>query len=304
MNGAENRVVDPGIGPLNTRRLSKVPSGPQLRISPAQKATPAACSAVLSRVDELPEDSTGALVWGDPKVAVGALLIEKGRICWGVARGSSRRLTAILREQSNPPLAIADVERVVRECQKTKVPLGEALVQAELVTPEGLRSALKQQAAEAVARIARSKEAKKKPRFLPHRRQTYDPTYSFSTAEILACIGELQVGSTSLDARELLRGAVQGIASGAAFSREGGITTLLCVEEKEPLSVTEVTKMVVWAQGQLDVASAISPGLKLVSSVGQDRKAIVAWQEADLIFVAVCAGKTDFARVLMAASRR
>jgi hypothetical protein len=106
-------------------------------------------------------------------------------------------------------------------------------------------------------------------------------------------------------ARTMLRQVVQGIAAGAVFSRTGGSTLLLGVEEYGVrLSVEQISEMSVWAQGQLDVAEAVAPGLKLVSSTAAGGQAIVAWQDGELMFVAFCENTKALARVLMAASRR
>jgi hypothetical protein len=161
---------------------------------------------------------------------------------------------------------------------------------------------LKQQSAEAVALIA---SLLRKGRFLPHRRQTYDPTYCFSTSEVLGTLGYLRGGDESTLGRSRLRQVVQGIAAGAVFSRLNGSTLLIGVEEfGVRLTVEQVSQMSTWARGQLDVAGAVAPGHPLVSSTAEGGRSIVAWEDDNLMFVALCEDKKVLARVLMAASRR
>ncbi len=297
-------MVDPISGTHPRFTISSLPPTRVMRASPAKHVSYSAVGDCLMSVDELGEGATGAFVFGDPASSVGAILVEKGRICWAVASGFSRRLTDLLRHQSEPAIPLEKIEAIVSRCRGEGGPLGEALVQAQLVTEQGLRSALKQQTSEAVAVIAGSGHL---GRFLPHRKATYDPKYCFSTTEILGAVGSLQSDDTnSLTARSDLRRVVRGVASGAVFVRSRGHALLLGVEEHEGalLSAERVVKMSSWALGQLDVAGAVAEGLKLVSSSAEDGNAIVAWQDGSLVFVALCKTQQALARVLMGASRR
>ena len=63
------------------------------------------------------------------------------------------RLTNLLRAQGNTPSSPVDFEEVYQECHRGNLPLGETLVARGLVSSEGLRCALRQHTAEAIARL-------------------------------------------------------------------------------------------------------------------------------------------------------
>lgn len=303
MNRPLPATSDPVSGTHRLFNMSSLPPTRIIKASPARHVSFAAVGECLSMVDELGAAATGALVFGEPTSSTGAILVEKGKICWAVANGFTRRLTDLLRHQSEPALPKERIEEVVAQCRGDGRPLGEALVLAGLVSDQGLRNALKEQTTEAVAMIAACGVP---GRFLPHRNATYDPRYAFSTTEILAKVGAIQSEADSLSARAKLRAVVGSMARGAVFSRTRGQALLVGVEEDGGASFTAEQLMQIssWALGQLDVASAVATGLRLVSSAGEDGHSIVAWKEEDLVFVAVCESPQALARVLMGASRK
>ena len=63
-------------------------------------ASLAAATHLLSRIEELAADATGALLFTSNEDPVGSILLEGGRICWIAARGLGRRLTDLLAERS------------------------------------------------------------------------------------------------------------------------------------------------------------------------------------------------------------
>lgn len=70
----------------------------------------------------------------------GAILIERGRICWVVCGETRRYLSDRLAEQSS--LSSEQFRGFVQKAQQEGLPLGEFLARHSLITPEALRAAL------------------------------------------------------------------------------------------------------------------------------------------------------------------
>lgn len=257
---------------------------------------------ILDRIDHLDEGATGALVYRAGGREIGAILIEKSRICWALSRGLGERLTDLLVERAGAFLDRPLLEELVTDCRARKQPLGEALVERGLVSSAGLREALLQHSLEALASLAGTRG---QPVFLPHKRDTYDPQFSFSTAEMLAAFGASKQPLLAEIGRLCLVDILQEKASGAAFARgDGGRPLLVCIHERTRMTTTQVRHMSDWATSQIDIAEAMSPGLGLVSAGDREGRAIVAWKDADLSFIALCEEGPTWARVLRRASRR
>jgi hypothetical protein len=139
---------------------------------------------LLASVESLPPDAVGLLQYGQS----GTVLVESRAVCWAFASGMRRRLSTLLRQQRSPPLEASYIEELIEDCRRSGRPLGEVLLATGHISQEGLRTALFSHVVEAVARIAQS--GADCVGFSPHERASYDPRFTFSTAEVLAALGE------------------------------------------------------------------------------------------------------------------
>ena len=80
---------------------------------------------LLKGIDSLPQGATGALVFTSRDAPQGTVLVEDNRVCWAAASNMERRLTDILRRQTDPPLRVDDFEEIYEECYRDKIPLGK-----------------------------------------------------------------------------------------------------------------------------------------------------------------------------------
>lgn len=265
---------------------------------PVLTIPPLLTAEVLSRIDELgksEESATGALVFSALEQDLGAILVEKGRVCWAMARGLNARLTDILEHSFNASFDRELVDRMIQECRENNQPFGEYLVARGIVTSLGLRSALRQQTVEAIASIAAVGAS---PRWLPHKNRTYNPDYSFSTAELLAALGLMRKRDLADRARAGILQMDLGAITCAAYARDGGGQPLLVdLQEQAPLTIAQVHQLARLAQTQLDVGAVMSPQLRLAVGSNGRGQSVVSWQEKDLMFVALCPDTLSMARL-------
>ncbi|MBL9039648.1 MAG: hypothetical protein JNG84_14120, partial [Archangium sp.] len=91
-------------------------------------ALPPACGPdsvlrVLSTLEVLPAEATGALVFGAVHKMSGVVLLERGRVCWAAAQGLQKRLTDLLRGCCTPPLEHDAMERLFNACRTSHTPV-------------------------------------------------------------------------------------------------------------------------------------------------------------------------------------
>ncbi len=272
--------------------------------SPGKNGSLQRIADVLVRVDELGHDATGAVVFEGAEGKSGAILLERGRICWAVARGLKRRMVEILRHQEQPPPPASVVEEVFRGCQESGQPFGEALVARGLVSTTGLRKALRQQTAEAISVLAAPRAS---VLFLKHKNQGYNAQYSFSGAEILVALGALRDVDAAVRATNRLKELLPPEVSGVVFSRGlGAAPVAIGLVERMSLEVVDLANISQWASSAIDISHAVGGNdqVRLVSLSDAFGRSIALWQDGDLMFAAICPSGKTLARVLMGVSRR
>lgn len=260
---------------------------------------PAPLAAFLERIEEMSSEGTGALRVEGARSS-GAVLVEGGRICWAVVDGSARRLTDMLRAQMDPLAERGAIEALYRSCQRTGRPLGEALVQEGLVTEIGLRTALLDHSADAVASLSRIAPARLS--WIEHRRRRYDARYSFSPLEVLAAVGSLAAPAEVHRALEGLRFRLAAGGAGVAYTRSLGFSAPLplALVGAERLRLGEALELGRWAIDALEVARALSPSRDLVATFRRTGGGSAAWEEGA---TALAATFTDASSLAFALAR-
>ena len=206
-----------------------------------------------------------------------------------------RRLSSLLRQQRSPPLEHDYVESVLRECQATGRPLGEALLAGGQISEEGLRAALFSHVAEAVARIALS--GARCDTFNPRPGPGYDPHFVFSTAEVLAALGARRNRALAAAARRQLRAVMAVDTRGMAFVRDEIGSVIVATEGRPALKVPQLLELCDWASGLFDVAAVVDPGVRIVATGSAEANAVVAWRAGETLHVVVCANRATAALV-------
>jgi hypothetical protein len=255
---------------------------------------------IFAFIDELPAGATGALHFGQ----LGVILVESKKICWAATDAMRSRLTDILCHQHTPPLERQAVEDVYRDCKKRHQPFAAALIASGLVTETGLRSALFKHNAEAILYLARAKAFR--PEFVTHARETFDPKFAFSCAEILAAIGAYDDPVRAGHAQAELEATLVAESSGAAFVRSAvSIGSLvIAVQQDVNLPAVGLVEVCNWTTGVFDVTGAFDASIGVVRAVWCARTAVVAWRVNEIGYVGLCRSRAAAALLVKHLSQR
>ncbi len=183
---------------------------------------------LISGIEKLPKGATGALVFTEKDQPQGTILIEEGRVCWAAASEMENRLTDILRSEARPPLPKEVVEDAYEECRRENRPLGEILVGRGIVSRDGLKVALRQHSAEAIAKLSTARTIS--PIWASNRKKAYDAEFTFTTGELLIAVLTM---SYEAEAKQALIGLRETIPEG-----EVGIAFLS--EARPPMPLAQV----------------------------------------------------------------
>jgi hypothetical protein len=258
---------------------------------------------ILERIEELPQDAVGALLFRKADQHAGMVLIDKRRVCWAVAERMGSRLTDIVRKLTRPPLEPEVIEEVYLRCRKQHTPLGEALVDAGLVTPENLRRALRQHSAEALVRLAMM-SGKMTSTFTPHRRVSYNARYTFPTPELLTTSCELRNKKLAAAARAELRRLLPPEATGMMFAISEGEPPLPVALQGSRLSAaTDVPRLAQFCCSIQDVTGILVDSRRMVVHTAGEH-AVVTWSRGPLAGIALCEEPSSVAYLYATLLRR
>ncbi len=255
-------------------------------------ATIDATVELLEHIEGLPHGTTGVLAYGED----GVILLQNRRVCWAVAADMQRRLTDILCQQKEPPLARQEMEALFRCCKQNGTPIGEALVSSGLLSTGDLRSALTRHTGEAVGRIARLRT--RPTEFTPHVKRGYDARFVFSAVELLSSLAAPR-SRISEQARLHLGAILVPNASGVAFVRDAELRAplVVAVDAACELLVSDVREMGSWSHQLFDVTSYFDQTTSIVSASWSGAVSIVTWRQREVWYVAIC--RTRLASTLL-----
>lgn len=266
--------------------------------SPAHSVPPAAVVPLLERVEELPEGATGALLFGAERAPAGAILVEAGRICWAAVDSMRRRLTDLLRQNTDPPIPAATLQATFRKCRSAGRPFGETLVADGIVSEDGLRRTLRQHSAESIAVLTLLGNLP--VTFRESRERRYDARFTYSPAELLCTIGALREPALATQARMRLRELLAQGGIGVAFhrSRASALPTPIGVVGADSVSVSEIVEAGQWSVGAQDVSAAMGARADVYAAGTSNGRFATTWLEGDVVYTIFCESTAVLARVL------
>lgn len=147
-----------------------------------------ALGRLLDSVESAAVDKPGAMqlhLSAGEESPVGVVMGEQGRICWATSRYYGSSLGHLLSEELDMPLDT--LRELFLDCKSKHRPLGEYLVDSGLVGEAQLRRAMLHQTTSALAALV-SLELNQGPlltTFIPSRRRSYDPAFTFATSELI-----------------------------------------------------------------------------------------------------------------------
>ncbi|MGH9389823.1 MAG: hypothetical protein ACRD1Z_09420, partial [Vicinamibacteria bacterium] len=188
----------------------------------------------------------------------------------------------LLRAQKQAPLSPMAFEEVYQECHRKDMPLGETLVARGLVSSEGLRCALRQHTAEAIARLSAAASLTLTWAF--NRTRRYDAQFTFGTAELLCCIGAFGFEPKAVEADRTLREVTPDRAVGVAFLAGADHTLPVAQVSAETWCCQSLLDLGEWALAALgNGAPEGNIGSVLASDAVNSLKR--AWRSGETIFV-------------------
>jgi hypothetical protein len=249
-------------------------------MSPAQSIHPPTLLRLLRGIDGLPPGATGALVFTAKDAPQGTVLIEDRRVCWAAASDMQNRLTDILRAQSDRSIEAEVFEEIYSVCYREKKPLGETLVARGLVTRDGLKCALRQHTAEAIARLSTA------PRltltWASNRSRRYSANYTFGTPELLCHAAAFGIEDLAEEARRKLEDMTPANAVGVALLADARHSVPLAQVAAEDWASQSLVDLGEWARKAIREETLDETGSVLASDTVHSLKR--AWRSGSFIF--------------------
>lgn len=267
-------------------------------ISALSGADPMTSIPLIERITALSRSATGALLFGPKSNPDGAILVEKGRVCWAASKAMGRRLTDLLRAHIDPELGPDALEEIVHRCRSENKPLGESLLEKGHISSDALRGALRQQTSEAILFLSQS--SGEPPQWVSHRQQRYDARFTFSPVEILASIGGACMPALGARAKGEIDDVLRLGGSALAYTWVGASAALFPLVEVQGagLAVREMFELAAWATGALSVQLGARAPVGLVAALGASGDAVVTWLSDGVIYVVICQNPASLAHVL------
>jgi hypothetical protein len=248
---------------------------------------------VLHALGRVPSDACGALVRSRPDgTIVGAMLVERGRVCWAMSQHHSRQLTDTLVAE-NDNLTHTQLNEVFAMCRRDRMPLGETLVARGLVSLPVLHRALLRHTCEALNCLVR--EDASPWAWVAHAGYGYHPMLTFSPVEILAGVRAITNPGLAARAAARLREVVRPGQQGFAIERGRGAKVPLAQIGCETIDLMTLGDLAVHADEVTAVAETIGVTVALAQL---DELACASYVEHDVLYVLLCDGELAFNRLL------
>lgn len=248
---------------------------------------------VLHALERVPSDACGAMVRKYPDGTVaGAMLVERGRVCWAMSQQYPRRLTDILVDEQDT-LTHAQLNEVFALCRRDHIPLGETLVNRGLISLPTLHRALLRHTCEALDCVVR--EEASPWAWVAHTQYGYHPMLTFSPAEVLTGVRAIAEPVLATRALARLREVVRPEQHGFVVQRGRGAKLPLAQIGCERIDLVALSDLAVHADEVTGVAQTIDVGVAL-AQLGE--LACASWVEQELLFVLLCDGELAFNRLL------
>ena len=244
----------------------------------------------LVRAEDVAVADSGLLAFG-PDADDGGIFVERGRVCWAVARGMGRRLHEILR--SYAPDHTADFDAIYRRCRVKGQLLGQTLVEEGYITPEQLEVSLRRHSAEALLALGHAELDE--PVWRSRGERGYEARFTFRPLDVLLDVVALWSPEAHGAAHEVLqRFDLPGRAGGAYHAGD----EILPVAAFGDLTLHETWSLGRWA-AQLPAATRELGSTSTLAIATTDAgDTIATWWRGDVIYVVVCEDRRALGEVM------
>lgn len=259
---------------------------------------------LLAAVDDRPASESGAFVVDRGGAVLGSVFVETSQVCWAAAAGRGGRLRDLLREHAERELDDAELDDVFARCRDEHRPLGDVLVERELLSDHGLRAALKQHTVESL--IAQCDGSHRAATWVPHRHCGYRARFTFPPMELLAAAGAELYPSEAAGACagiDVARDTALAAASFAIGDAEEAVAVR--VAGHAVLAVRDLLALGEWAAAALAVCNGFSPTVLARGIASGDGPAALGWRSGRrLVHAAVIDERAALPELVAALARR
>lgn len=230
----------------------------------------------IRRIDALPKDRAGALVFGEREAARGVVYVELGRVCLAMDTTAPGRLREMLHPERlrTRSAAMATLMRSVKSASD--------VVQMYRLGHLALRPVLLEHCCDAIRGLLLEDHG---PPSWFERANRYSARLSFDTAEVLAGLCRAQDGTEIHEG--LLRRQFEGKASAVAVYRpDVGPASLRDARDDLQLGVDVLLQLAAWGEQALRSAASVCNAAEVVLQT-EGSSTRVAWSHRGTSFAAI-----------------
>lgn len=210
---------------------------------------------ILSTVEQLAPEARGAFLVGLDDAPVGSILVEHNQVCWAAHARLHSRLRELLRESFDE--------------------LGDNPASRDL-SGEAMRRALKTHTVESLMRLPQRQG--ERVDWIAHRRDGYQPRFTFSPAELLVAVNARLLGLEAQGPEADRLPALVARSRAATFVQiEGGELMAIALGEW-PMTIAELDELGSWAEAAFGVVSGFSRAVMKRVVETADGEVCVAWR--------------------------
>jgi hypothetical protein len=241
----------------------------------------------------IPPDGVGALVRKRADGAMlGAMLVERGRVCWAMCNDCPNRLSDLLVSESKA-LTNEQINALVVECRRDHVPLGETLLSRGLISQPVLHRVLLRHTCESLDHLLREEIAPWT--WVDHAHAGYNPLLTFSPIEILVGLQTLISPAAASHARDVLEVVVGPGVRGFAIERTHGSRAPLAQIGCDVIDLPTLGEL----SGHADEIMAVATTSDLILTVVElGQLAFASWAEDNIRYVLLRDGELAFNQLL------
>lgn len=247
---------------------------------------------VLVQVEGVAAAESGLLAFGD-HADLGGIFVERGRICWAMARGMGRRLHEILQSSALERGATIDFDTIYQRCRANGTLLGQTLVDEGVITARELEIALRKHSAESL--LALCHDELDEPIWRSRGERGYEPRFTFRPVDVFLDVIALWFPDLHAHARnELAQFAAPG-RIGAAFRGDSHAMPIAAFGD---IGVYELWNLGQWAT-QLPLATReLGASVSLVIATTSRGDTMVVWWHHELLFAVACPDRLALSDIL------
>jgi hypothetical protein len=246
---------------------------------------------LLAHVEGVAAGESGLLAFGT-EADRGGIFVERGRICWAVARGMGRRLHELLQSHANGR-STADFNAIYQRCRANGTLLGQTLVEEGLVTARELEVSLRRHSAESL--LALCHEELDEPVWRSRGARGYEPRFTFRPVDVLLDVMALWAPDAQTVARSELARFDSAERIGAAFLGE---EHAIPVAGFGAMTVGEMWSLGQWSRQLTQATRQLGTAASVALATSTRGWTVVTWWQREILYAVACTDRRSLAEVL------